>query len=103
MNRCQHLLCKLAEESNEVGQRALKTAYFGLDEVYEGQTNREMLIGELQDLLAIVGMLNEEYALGFHLVSNKTHEAILEKKAKVNHYADYSESLGLLRKEDRRG
>lgn len=95
MNRLQHLLCKLAEECNETAQMALKTAYFGLDEVYESDSNRMRLHAELDDLNALVEMLNEEF--DFRYATDKI--SIEAKKAKVNRYARYSQGLGLLESE----
>ena len=51
MNRLEHILTCVAEESNEVGQRATKALRFGLDEVQPGQdlTNWDRLIEEFHD------------------------------------------------------
>ena len=94
MTRLQFLLAKLAEEATEVAQIALKTQQFGAQEKCLGQplTNFERTHCELNDFMAIVEMLNEE--CGFGYVRNL--EAIQEKKLKVNTYADYSASLGLV-------
>jgi NTP pyrophosphatase (non-canonical NTP hydrolase) len=92
MNRQQLLLAKLAEECNEVAQIALKTQQFGLDEKRPGQpyTNAERVHQELNDLLAIVEMLNDEIAFGFEPNRIEIHS----KKKKVNRFADYSAELG---------
>jgi hypothetical protein len=94
MTRLQLLLNKLAEEAAEVAQIALKTAQFGPDEVYTGQplTNAERIHCELDHLHAQVEMLNEEY--GFAYTPNRNR--IMVKKASVNKYAAYSESLGMV-------
>jgi hypothetical protein len=94
MNRMQLLLNKLAEEGAEVAQIALKTAQFGLAETCPGQplTNAERTHQEIDDLMAAVEMLNEE--LGFGYKPNR--ERIDAKKAKVNKFAAYSESLGMV-------
>lgn len=94
MKRMQLLMAKLAEEAAEVSQIALKTAQFGMDEQMPGQpfTNAERVNQELTDLMAIVQMLNEEFGLGFELDA----ERVKAKKAKVNRYAGYSASLGLV-------
>lgn len=54
MNHDQYLLSKLAEECNEVGQRAMKAQQFGFDEVQPGQplNNLERLAEEMHDLIA---------------------------------------------------
>lgn len=92
MNRLQYLLTKLAEEANEVGQIALKTQQFGVDEKMPGQdfTNAERTHQELNDLFAIVDMLNEEFNFGFNIDGAHIHN----KKKKVNKYAAYSVKLG---------
>lgn len=95
MDRLQLLLNKLAEEGTEVAQIALKTAQFGLHESREGQypTNAERCHAEIDDLMAAVEMLNEEYGFGYE----PSRERIDAKKAKVNKFAAYSESLGMVR------
>lgn len=95
MDRLQLLLGKLAEEAAEVGKIALKTQQFGLDESHPEQklTNKERTHQELNNLLAIVEMLNEQFDFGFTI----DREHILNKKLKVNKYAKYSEELGQLK------
>lgn len=94
MNRLQLLLNKLAEEGTEVAQIALKTAQFGLTEMCQGQhlTNAERTHQEIDDFFAAVEMLNEEYGFGY----TPNRERIEAKKAKVNKFAAYSESLGMV-------
>jgi len=94
MNREQYLLCVAGEEANEVGQMACKNQRFGLHEVFPGQplTNAQRMHLEIDDLMALVEMLNEEYGFGY--APNRQH--IEAKKAKVNRYGDYSASLGLV-------
>lgn len=94
MNRLQFLLGKLAEEAAEVGQMALKTQQFGLHEVYHIQelTNAQRTHLELDDMMAIVHMLNTEFNFGY-----KVDRINISKKiTKVNKYAQYSEELGVL-------
>lgn len=94
MNRLQLLLSKLAEEGTEIAQIALKTAQFGLHEVCEGQplSNAERTHGEIDDLMAAVEMLNEEFGFGY----TPNRARIEAKKVKVNKFAAYSESLGMV-------
>lgn len=94
MNREQYLLCVLGEEASEVGQMASKNQRFGSQEIFPGQplTNAQRTHLEIDDLMAMVEMLNEEFSFGY-LPSRDRIEA---KKAKVNHYGKYSESLGLV-------
>lgn len=101
MNRQQMLLGKLAEEAAEVAQIALKSQLFGLTERCVGLSfnNAERTHQELDDLMAIIEMLNEE--CGFGYVTSP--QRIAEKKAKVNLYAVYAQSLGTLDTGEDRG
>lgn len=94
MNLQQLLFLKLSEECNEVGQECSKIIQFGMDEVYApiGISNRDRLKRELQDLYAIVQILNEDFGLGFE----PSPEAVEVKRNKVLHYAGYSNSIGLV-------
>lgn len=94
MNRLQFLLGKLAEEAAEVSQMALKTQQFGLHEIYHIQelTNAQRTHLELDDMMAIVHMLNTEFNFGYEV----DRINISKKIAKVNKYAHYSEELGVL-------
>lgn len=101
MNRLQLLLLKLGEECNEVAQIASKCSQFGLNEIYSGMTddrradglsNRHRLHLELNDLNAMVMMLNKEFDLGY----SRDIGAVLKKIEKVNLYAGYSADLGLV-------
>lgn len=94
MKNWQYLLLKLSEECNEVGQMASKNMHFGTEETQTGgvQTNRERLHAEINDLLAIIELLNEEEGFDFTPDPDK----IAFKKEKVNFYREYSRSLGLV-------
>jgi len=65
MTREDHLLVIIAEECNEVAQRATKALRFGLEEVQPGQeqNNSLRILGELADLLTAFDMLIEESAV----------------------------------------
>lgn len=95
MQNWQYLLDKLAEECNEVAQMASKNKQFGLDEKQfeDGESNRERLHAELNDLFAIIQMLNDEEGFGFL----PDQAAINKKMGKVNYYREYSKSLGLVK------
>jgi len=95
MNRTEHLLCCLAEECNEVGQRVSKALRFGLSEIQPGQplTNAERIVGEFLDLVAIIEMLEDENVLIIGTISPATIE---EKKAKVEKFMRYAEEQGAL-------
>lgn len=96
MQRLQLLLIKLAEECNEVAKAALKAAQFGLSEKNpvrrSDSTNKELIHNEINDLWAIVAMLNHEFGFGY----NPDKEHMVDKRARVNAYADISSRLGLL-------
>lgn len=94
MNRTQLLLAKLAEEAGEVAKLALKSQQFGLAEVMPGQplNNAERAHEEIDDFMAAIEMLNDE--CGFGYVQNRAR--IEKKKAKVNKFAAYSASLGMV-------
>ena len=94
MNRLQLLLNKLAEECSEESQIALKTQQFGLHEICPGleYTNMQRMHQELDDIQASIEMLNEEFE--FCYVPNR--ERIEAKKLKVNEYAAYAETLGMV-------
>ena len=92
MNRLQFLLTKLAEEASEVAQIALKTQQFGLDEVYQVDSNKTRCHAEINDLLAVVYMLNAEFDFGF----TPNEQSIIDKAEKVNKYYQYSVDLGMV-------
>ena len=73
---------------------ASKNMHFGMEErqFSDGESNRERLHNELNDLLAIVELLNEEE--GFDFVPDPV--MIARKKEKVKHFREYSRSLGLV-------
>lgn len=100
LTRYQYLLTKLAEEASEVAQIALKTQQFGADEICPNQpdTNTERIHKELIDLLAIVGMLNEEFNFGFDHIKVYAFLAkkLEEKQNKVDKYYKYSAQLGMV-------
>lgn len=92
MNLEQFYFAKLAEESAEVAQIALKTQQFTQGEVRPCQphSNRTRCHMELDDLFAMVEELNDKF--GFDYVPNR--EAIAAKKLKVKHYLNYCLELG---------
>jgi hypothetical protein len=98
----QYYLVKLAEEAAEVAQIALKAAHFGLSERHpeRTETNAQRIYAELNDVLAMVQRLgdvsNGEF---FFDIGQPDHVAISKKLAKVQHFLEYSQSLGLVEKE----
>ena len=81
MNQLQHLLIKLAEEGSEIAQIALKVSQFGTDGIAPNQplTNLQLCHQELDDILAIVEMLNDRYQFNY----SPNRENIEIKKSKV--------------------
>jgi NTP pyrophosphatase (non-canonical NTP hydrolase) len=94
MTTRQYLLMKLAEECAEVGQRAIKQAQFGKDEVQKNQllTNAQRLRQELTDLAAVVVSLEK---IG-EIVKPSREELLAGIEAKIEKmrkYRAYSETL----------
>jgi hypothetical protein len=97
MNTVEHLLSCLAEECCEVGQLASKSMRFGVDDRNvlnpTGPTNRERLVEELNDVLAVIGLLQELSVLpsGWQSVSSQ-----LSKQRKVVKFMNYAVKNGTL-------
>lgn len=93
MTRTEHLLSILAEECNEVAQRAIKALRFGLEEIEPGQdlNNAERIAQEFADLLAAIEMLQVEDVLGY-----ETRDQVDAKKLKVEKFLEYSRECGTL-------
>jgi NTP pyrophosphatase (non-canonical NTP hydrolase) len=94
MTREEHLLVILAEECNEVAQRASKALRFGLkdpDGSEPGQpyTNKDRLILEINDLLAVIEMVFGEQDIVSQMLKD-------DKKKKVEKYLELSRKLGTL-------
>jgi hypothetical protein len=99
MNRTEHLLCILAEESVEVSQRVSKALRFGLTEIQPGQTktNAERIFDELLDQAATIDMLRQAHPTLFVLPDDAYAEAtIVRKQQKVEEYLKLSASCGTL-------
>lgn len=92
MTTIEHLLTILGEEACEIGQMVSKTKRFGLNERYkDGPSNRDRLMAEVNDLVAVVMMLQ---TLGV-LPDFSSHAQIL-KRVKVREYMNYSRKLKTL-------
>lgn len=94
MNNLQFLLEKLGEECLEVAHIASKCKQFGLLEKHPDldENNKQRLHAELNDLNAIVGMLNAQFDFSY----TPDQKAMDKKVTKVLHFRSYSESLGLV-------
>jgi len=96
MTREEYLLILLAEECAEVAQRATKVLRFGMtdpagSEPGQPYNNRERLLGEVNDLLTILGMIfpDEEYV-------DKQYQ--YEKRMRIEKYLRLSQELGTVDK-----
>lgn len=97
MTREEHLLIILAEECNEVAQRVSKILRFGLTnpegtEPNQPYTNKDRLILEINDLVAVLEMVFGEQ----DYISQMLKE---DKKQKVEKYLLLSKKLGTLNHE----
>lgn len=89
LTREQLLLICLAEECNEVAQRASKALRFGLHEVQPGQPydNSQRLTDELIDLLGVMELLEQEKMI----VMPQNLETLIAKKGeKFEKYRKFS-------------
>ena len=93
MNLVQFLLGKISEESGEIVQISQKSQQFGLAEVCPGQelTNAERMHIEIDDLLAVVELLNE---IGFEFTSCEKRK--IRKKSKIYHYLKLAVREGMV-------
>lgn len=84
MNRNEYIVLVMGEEASEVAQMASKLLRFGMHDVFAGKhaKNTELAHKELDDLTAMVEMMNDE--LGFGYVPNRIN--IDAKKARFNHF-----------------
>jgi len=97
--REQFLLVKLAEECQEVAQRALKQAQYGAQEAQEGNpTNSERLRDEVLDFSVILNLLYESGEIR-SWSSSEFKKAKAAKLVKMGKSLAYSQSLGLISKE----
>lgn len=98
MNATEHLITCLGEEASEIAQDCCKSLRFGLNDVNvlkpKGPNNRERLLTELNQLLAVVSLLVEEGILpaGWCDV-----DAQIAKKKKVKKFMDYARNVGALK------
>src|SRR4051812_44414709 len=90
MNETEHLLTCLLEECSEVIKDCSKSLRFGLDDRNvldpSGPTNRERIVAELNDLVAVVELLEERGHLQIW-ESDGLKEA---KKQKVLSFMEYA-------------
>ena len=101
MNREQHLLTKLSEECNEVGQVCSKIISLGLFNCKPGtrDTNKQRLIEEINDVLAVLNMIESE----IFNTPIKNSKLMLEKIDKVNKYYKVAQQLGNVKNKEYHG
>jgi hypothetical protein len=96
MNKQEHLISRLAEESVEVAKECHKALSFGIDDRYKGRmTIRQKIVLELNDLFAVVEMLQDEGVLPMIVVNEYLIDA---KKKKVVKFMKYARKKGALSK-----
>lgn len=97
MKPTEHLLTCLAEEAGEVAKDVHKSLRFGLNDRNvlkpDGPTNRERLIEELNDFMAVVDMLVQREILPANWQNSDKQEA---KQHKVAKFMDYAVQVGAL-------
>lgn len=98
MNTQEYLLTHLAEEASEIVKDACKGLRFGLDDIDpngDGTTNRERLINELNDMMAIVKRLELEKIIPEGWLSAEKMDV---KSFKIRRFEKYSEKRGTLQR-----
>ncbi len=95
MTRTEHLLTILSEECVETAQRVSKAIRFTLDEVQPEQdlTNAQRIVYELNDIMAVMEILQEEGIFGEFI----NRKMIDKKKLKVAKYLAYSTEIGTVK------
>jgi hypothetical protein len=100
MNSTEHLLVCGQEEAGEIADAALavakafsKSLRFGLDDIHPERqmTAIQVLVAELNDLEAIIEMLEES---GIEFIGLHDRSAIDAKKSKVRNYMEYARERG---------
>ena len=98
MNKNEYLLTCLSEECSEISQNVGKTLRFGINDRNilnpSGPTNKERLVEELNDLLAITEMLIDCDILPAEWQNRLNIDT---KKSKVKKFMDYSIKQGTLK------
>lgn len=106
----QFWLTKLAEECQEVAQRALKQMQFGAEQIQKGNevkdgvappdkeaglTNRERLDLEINDFLAVVDVLQDMDEVSIETAEH-VNAHIDAKQERIQKYLKFSQELGMV-------
>ena len=95
MTELEHLFACLSEECGEIVQEVGKVHRFGVADhnptIMDFVPNEERLSNEINDLMGVVEMLKER-GVKIELSATK----MLEKKAKVEKYMEYTRERGTL-------
>lgn len=98
----EHLIAILGEECDEAAHACAKALRFGLGSVNpnngDGRTTEQVIVAELNDILAVVEMLR---ASGVHLFDLTDDAAIEAKKEKVRQMMERAIECGTLYASDR--
>ena len=99
MNREQYLLCKLAEECEELGKDAFKGAIFGMDDLWEDlPSSKDRILQEFSEIHAVMEMIflpETAVKLDYKTIGNKIK--------KVEKYMEYSRERDRLNDTRREG
>lgn len=96
MNFTEHLLTCASEECGEIVQAVGKLSRFGAGNRHPdgGLTNGEQLLSEVQDLIAVVELLQREGVIPHSNLTERREKE--KKKIKVLQFAELSVALGTL-------
>jgi NTP pyrophosphatase (non-canonical NTP hydrolase) len=85
MNEKQKEILRITqEECAEVIQAISKIFRFGMDEVFEGQTNRQRLQAELGDLQCMISLLKESSVVD----ASSVHKEEMNKRNRLTTWSD---------------
>lgn len=97
MTTTEHLLAKLNEECVEIAKDCCKAMLFGLDDrkplESNSLSNREKIVNELNDLAAVVEMME---AKGIIPRDWQNEAKMFSKKEKVRHWMTHARKVGTL-------
>ena len=91
MTKTEYLMTCIIEECSEIQKEVCKGLRFGFDDINPAtnETNLTAIKHELNDLLAVVEMIDE-------LKDFKSEGLIIRKQEKLKHWMEYSKEKGLL-------